>query len=98
MGEKFEKENERNFGNINDKSKEPNMTGATDIYMENVECTGGKLGRGKEGLELNTVDLRSKGPNRKGNPFIKEMISGLIRYCSIPFHIGHKGILVCEKS
>ena len=47
--------------------------------------------------ELTTVELRSKGPGRKGNPPLREMISGLIGHSPINFYIGYKGISVNGK-
>ena len=44
-----------------------------------------------------TVELRSKGPGRKGNPPIREIILGPIGYFPIYFYIGYKGILFCGK-
>ena len=47
---------------------------------------------------VSTVELRSKGPGRKGNPPIREMISGFISNFSIYFYIGYKGISVYRKN
>ena len=46
----------------------------------------------------NTVELRSKGPGSKGNPPIREMISGPICHFPIYFYIGYKGISVYGKN
>ena len=45
-----------------------------------------------------TVELRSKGPGRKGNPPIREMISGPISYVPIYIYISYKGISVHGKN
>ena len=45
-----------------------------------------------------TVELRSKGPSRKGNPPIREKISSPIKYFPIYFYIGYEGISVFEKN
>ena len=44
-----------------------------------------------------TVELRSKGPGRKGNPPIREKISGPMNHFPIYFYIGYKGISVYGK-
>ena len=46
----------------------------------------------------NTVDLRSKGPGRKGNPLEKEMISSPMNDFRIHFYIGYKGFSVYRKN
>ena len=43
-----------------------------------------------------TVELRSKGPGRKGNPPIGKIISGPISNFPIDFFIGYKEISVYE--
>ena len=45
-----------------------------------------------------TVELRSKGPGRKGNPPIREKISSPIKHFPIYFYIGYKGISVYGKN
>ena len=45
-----------------------------------------------------TVELRSKGPGRKGIPSIREIISGPIDYFLIHFYIGYKAIWVYRKN
>ena len=52
----------------------------------------------KHGNKSYTVDLRSKGPGSKGNPPLREIISGLISLFSIYFYIGYKGISVYGKN
>ena len=47
---------------------------------------------------MNTVELRSKGPGRKGNPPIRENISSPIKHFLIYFYIGYKGISVYGKN
>ncbi len=46
------------------------------------------LGRIVDHLGLVTVELCSKGPGRKGNPPIREMLLGPISYFPIYFHHG----------
>jgi len=43
------------------------------------------------------VELRSKGPGRKGNPPIRDIILEPISYFPIYFYIGYKGISIYEK-
>ena len=45
-----------------------------------------------------TVELRSKGPGRKGNPPIRERISGPINHFLIYFYIDYKRISVYGKN
>ena len=45
-----------------------------------------------------TVELRSKGPGKKGNPPIRENISSPIKHFPIYFYIGYKGISVYGKN
>ena len=45
-----------------------------------------------------TVELRSKGPGRKGIPPIREIILGPISYFPVYFYIGYKGISVYGKN
>ena len=47
---------------------------------------------------IGTVELRSKGPGRKGNPLIRERISSLINHFLIYFYIGYKEISVYRKN
>ena len=47
---------------------------------------------------LFTVELHSKGPGRKGNPPIRERISGPGNHFLILFFIGYKGISVFGKN
>ena len=49
-------------------------------------------------FNCHTVELRSKGPGRKGIPPIREIISGPIGYFPIYFYIGYKGISVHRKN
>ena len=49
-------------------------------------------------LKFDTVEFRSKGPGRKGNPPIREIISGPFSHFLIYFHIGYKGISVYGKN
>ena len=48
--------------------------------------------------DLITVELRSKGPGRKGIPLIREILSSPIDYFPIHFYIGYKGISVYGKN
>ena len=48
--------------------------------------------------KVHTVELRSKGPGRKGIPPIREIISDPISYFPIYFYIGYKGISVYGKN
>ena len=45
-----------------------------------------------------TVEIRSKGPGRKGNSSIREKISSPIKHFPIYFYIGSKGISVYGKN
>jgi len=45
-----------------------------------------------------TVELRSKGPGSKGNPPIREMISGPIYHFPFYFYISYKRISVYGKN
>ena len=51
-------------------------------------------GKMRPRLIIGTVELHSKGPDRKGNLPIREMISGFINH----YFIGYKGISVYEKN
>ena len=72
------------------------------LNVPNLACTKDRWVWYPTRSDLNslktTVDLRPKGPRRKVNPLIREIISGFINFFPINCYIGYKRISIYKKN